>query len=238
MAVQYSVKHATESAANMVERWGRVCSDIERLASALDKENERIIDRCHIHVAKVLRAFSQPKHIALMRELQLVAQLQDAAAPIGLVLGLPMLGQAAPVRGLMQRYHPPLASIAQWESDRVARNKTVLDSIRSSRDIDLDRAAFEKSLAERDRGVLLRPFEVGEDLGIGDVCYVPRRGIWELHGGAIEPSCRVIDDLLFGEQNSTVERFSSHRPTDVDGLAAQVRAVATRFPQRAISGWP
>ena len=40
------------------------------------------------------------KHVALMRELQVVAQLQDAAAPCGLVLGLPMLGQATPVRGL------------------------------------------------------------------------------------------------------------------------------------------
>ena len=131
---------------------------------------------------KGLRVFSEPKHIALMRELQLVAQLQDAAAPIGLVLGLPMLGQAAPVRGLMQRYHPPLASIAQWGCDRVARIKTVLESIHSSRDIDLDRAAFEMPLAERDRGARLGPFEVGEDLASGYVCYVPRRGIWELHG--------------------------------------------------------
>ena len=131
-----------------------------------------------------------------MRELQLVAQLQDAAAPVGLVLGLPMLGQAAPVRGLMKRYHPPLASIAQWESGRVARNMAVLESIHSSSDFDLDIAAFEKPFAERDRGVLVGLFEVGEDLAIGPVCYVPRRGIWELHGGATEPSCRVIDDVL------------------------------------------
>ena len=91
-------------------------------------------------------------------ELQLVAQLQDAAAHVGLVLGLPMLGQSAPVRGLMRRYHPPLASIAQWESGRVARNMAVLESIHSSSDVDLDIVAFEKSLAERDRGVLVGPF--------------------------------------------------------------------------------
>ena len=120
----------------------------------------------------------------------------------------------------------------------MARNTAVLESSHSSSDVDLDISAIEKPLAERDRGVLVGPFEVGEDLANGPVCYVPRRGIWELHGGATEPSCRVIDDLLFGEQNSTVERFSSHRPTDVDGLAAQVRAVAAGFPQRALSGWP
>ena len=97
----------------MVESRDRVCSVIEFLARALDEENNCVYGRCDTPVAKVLRAVSEPKHIALMREQQLVAQLQDAAAPIGLVLGLPMLEQAAPVRGLMQRYHPPLASIAQ-----------------------------------------------------------------------------------------------------------------------------
>ena len=60
-------------------------------------------------------------------------------------------------------------------------------------------------------------------MGIGNVCLVPRRWVWELHGG---------------EQNGTVERFSSHRPTDVDGLVAQVRAVSHRFAKRAISCWP
>ena len=73
VAVRYSVKHATESAANVVENREQVCSVIERLASALEEENDGIIDRCDIHVAKVLRAFSKPKHIALMRDLQLVA---------------------------------------------------------------------------------------------------------------------------------------------------------------------
>ena len=121
----------------MVERRARVCSAIEALATALDSENDAILNRCDPHVAVVLRAFSEPKHIALMRELQLVAQLQDAAAPPGLVLGLPMLGQAAPVRGVMRRCHPPLASIAEWEGGRVARNKAVLESVHSSKDVDL-----------------------------------------------------------------------------------------------------
>ena len=107
-----------------------------------------------------------------------------------------------------------------------------------SNDEALDTAAFEKSLDEMARGVLLGPFEVEDDLGLGPVSLVPRWGIGELQGGATEPSCRVIDDLLFGEQNSTFERFSSHRPTDVDGLATQVRAVAHRFPRRLVSGWP
>ena len=35
-----------------------------------------------------------------------------------------------------------------------------------------------------------------------------------------------------------MERLPSCWPPDVDRLAAQVRAVAAGFPQRALSGWP
>ena len=60
VAVRYAVKHATESATSMVQNREQVCSVIERLASAFDEENKRIIDRCDTPVAKVLRAFSEP----------------------------------------------------------------------------------------------------------------------------------------------------------------------------------
>ena len=122
--------------------------------------------------------------------------------------------------------------------ERTVRNSTALEYIRSSNNEALDTSAFDKSLNEKARGVLLGPFEVEEDIGLGPVSLVPRRGIWELHGGATEAYCTVIDDLLFGDQNSIVERFPSHRPTNVDGLATQVRAVAHRFPRRPVSGWP
>ena len=118
------------------------------------------------------------------------------------------------------------------------RSSTVLESIRSSNDVALDTAAFEKSLNNKARGVLLGPFEVDEDLGRGPVPLVPSRGTGELHGGVTEPSCRVIDDPVFGEQNSTAERLFTHRPTDMDGLATQVRTVAHRFSRRPVSGWP
>ena len=70
-----------------------------------------------------------------------------------------MLGQTDPVRGLMRRYHLPLASVAQWgKNGRETRNIAVLEPIHSSSDIDLDIAAFENPLGERGRGVLIGPF--------------------------------------------------------------------------------
>ena len=58
---------------------------IGALAAALDDENETIINYCAAPVAVVLRALSRPNHVALKRELHLVAQLQDAAALCGIV---------------------------------------------------------------------------------------------------------------------------------------------------------
>ena len=69
-----------------------------------------------------------------------------------------------------------------------------------------------------------------------DVALVPRHGIWAMHGDATDRSCRCIDDMLIGEQNGTVGTVSSHRPTDPDGLVAQVRATRRRFPKWQLSG--
>ena len=56
-------------------------------------------------------------------------------------------------------------------------------------------------------------------------------------GGAVEPIIRNIDDLLFGEQNTTAGYTHSHTPTDVDGLVAQARAIAEYSPSEPLVGW-
>ena len=55
---------------------------------------------------------------------------------------------------------------------------------------------------------------------------------------ATEQTCRDIDDMLVGEQNTTVGTTSSHRPTDPDSLVAQVRAVRRRYSSHELHGWP
>ena len=44
--------------------------------------------------------------------------------------------------------------------------------------------------------------------------------------------------MLVGENNDTVGTVSAHRPTDPDGLVAQVRAVRIRHILLALLGWP
>ena len=67
----------------MIERRSKVSDAIEALATSLNPENERILGKSSESVAAVLKAIERPNHIALMRELQFVAQLHDAAAPCG-----------------------------------------------------------------------------------------------------------------------------------------------------------
>ncbi len=95
-----------------------------------------------------------------------------------------------------------------------------------------------KSIEEVAIGVLSGPFDSLDDVPMSDVSLVTRAGIWERHGAAAGPTVRTIDDLLFGGQHSTVGTLSSHRPTGVDALCAQVRAVQDRFPACPLEGFP
>ena len=66
---------------------------------------------------------------------------------------------------------------------------------------------------------------------------LPRRPIWECHGGRVEPSCRNIDDCLVGEQNEAVGLTAVHRPCTVDSITACGRRVSERFPKHRMSGF-
>jgi len=138
----------------------------------------------------------------------------------------------------MKRTKPPERPLNEFTETRHERNEKILRSTKASNDPKLDGEAYAKTMAEVERGVLKGPFESLEEILLDDIALVPRHGIWEQHGGATEASCRCIDDMLVGEQNGTVGTVSSHRPTDPDGLVAQVGAVRRRYPKLKLLGWP
>ena len=124
----------------------------------------------------------------------------------------------------MQRVRPPSQWMDEFLRGREDRNLKLLSSAKPSRDAELDEEAMSKTMAEVDRGVLKGPYRSLQDVPLDDVALVPRHGIWEMHGGTTDRSCRCIDDMLLGEQNGTVGTVSPHRPIDPDGLVAQVCA--------------
>ena len=65
-----------------------------------------------------------------------------------------------------------------------------------------------------------------------------RFGIWEIQGGAVDRSCRLIDDALQGGQNAATGAQRTHRPVDLDGWCAMIRAVMEAFEKDELSQFP
>ena len=192
---------------------------------------------CNASVQNVIRA-KVTKNVALMRELTYLCRTTDGTSSAFLLVGLPMLGWTPAADGLMMRSSPPETSIDEWASRRSASNEDMKRRAGCSGDQELDTIAFNKSIEEASRGCLDGPFLNLHDVPVVDPCLIPRHGIWEMHGTASEPTVRCIDDMLAGGQNSTAGTSSSHRPTDPDGLLAQVRAVRQHYPEHQLAGWP
>ena len=236
-AVSYAVRNSPECIASLIAQRQNMSYLLDQLACALADDNSRIIGLCKPSVQRVLRSGRNVKHIALMRELATICHPSDISGPIGMVLGLPMLGCAPHVRGLMDRIRLAETTTAEWQAHRQQHNSQVRASVKPSGDDALGLASWNKSLAELQRGVIEGPYNIDE-LPVMDASFVPRQGIWEMHGSATVPTVRNIDNLLLGGQNSTVTTFSAHRPTNADGLLAQARCVQSRFPCSQLSGWP
>ena len=75
-------------------------------------------------------------------------------------------------------------------------NAKVLAVLGPSGEEELDKNAFAKSVAGMERGVIQGPFHRLEDVPLEEISLIPRQGIWELHGGATDPSVRCIDNML------------------------------------------
>ena len=75
-----------------------------------------------------------------------------------------------------------------------------------------------------------------------DSCAVPRLlnrcGILDMHAGASEESCRVLDDGKARGHNADSPNTSIHRPAAFDFLAAVARVVSEVFPMMRIGGFP
>jgi len=220
----------------VIEWRGKVREALKSLASAVGSDDKIIYMNMNPTVKAVLKAYSQ-KSISFMRELNFITNPADFAAVSCLVLGLPMLGWAFPAYGLMERIREPANSYEDWKTDCASRNSVLISKIQGSGDAELDSKSFVKTIDEVEAKVLLGPFYSLADIPFQFPGIAPRCGIWECHGDATVPEVRNIDDLLSGGHNSTAGSTHSHRPTDVDALAAQVRAVTEAKPGKRLSGW-
>ena len=65
---------------------------------------------------------------------------------------------------------------------------------------------------------------------------VPRFPIWEQHGGAIDRSCRNIDDMKDGTQNESAYSVQTHVPADTDRVIMLSVALQRAWPDQGQMG--
>ena len=173
--------------------------------------------------------------VPFCREVSICAEWGDPTLWSGYVQGLPMLGWAEHSLHLPNKITVPRCTIGSFPTPLDVHNAKILKSCGPSGDVQLDNASWAKSVKEFEASSLLGPFDLAE-LPDG-VRLLPRRPIWERHGGEEEDSCRNVDDALAGEQNEPVGLSSVHRPCTVDGLVAAGRRTAEEFPMDELGGF-
>ena len=169
-----------------------------------------------------------------MREGSVVISCVDPKLIVDLFFGMPQLGWAAPAP-TMQLREAPEYPMEALKADCGNHNSKLTSRCRPSGDDKLDKAAWEKTEEELSSEMICGPFFDLQDVPFPTVRLLRRFGTWEQHGGAENPTVRLIDDALEGGQNGAT---GSHRPTDLDSWATQCRMIKERFPQSALSQFP
>ena len=154
------------------------------------------------------------------------------------VSGLPMLGWARHSPIMLQRISkPPRAEFPSKEEIEVD-NKIALDRAKPSKSPKLDQLAWAKTKKEFENSTMTGPFYSLDELPHGDRRLLNRFGIIEMHGGATEESCRVIDDGKARGHNADSANTAAHVPADLDQEVAILRQTAETFAGEPIGGFP
>ena len=235
--VAFALKNVPESADACLELRIETMLAFRNLCTYAMIENMIVINLVHADIKAVLCSGGHIKNIVAMRELHFIYDLPDWGAAPYMLTGLPLMGPSDYVPGMLERFVSPEVSVHEFGSTWKAQNEMIVHRLCPSRDMALNAHTYAKTLEELKRGVIRGPFRSIEEIPATNPCIIPRCGTWEQHGGADEPTVRVIDDMLASGHNATSSYSSSHRPADGDSICAQQRASQERFPRDAMSGW-
>ena len=205
---------------------------IEALAKALAEEEEFFRTQIHPELLPIVGRRS----MCLARELQYLCMTDDVTCISDYAVGKPMLGWTRRAYGQRYKVTNPTMSIKELkEYCRENNTKMILRTQRSD-DEDLNLAVDEKVAEEVEIDALQGPyFSLEEVPGDEEPMVVPRHGIWEMHGGQEQETCRLIDDMLISKHNATAGSEYTHVPADVDKVVGLSRAAQEAFPEEGLS---
>ena len=208
-----------------------VTEHLESLSALCSDEWQWLLSKVNPKILPIARL----RDFVFMREVLCICGARDACIVRDYVFGLPIVGWAFPAPSQVPKETIPNRDVVDLWTNSATHNHHIRTSTQSSRDLELDAAAWQKTQDEIDKNMIVGPFMSPEEAGFTRFRSVRRFGIWEMHGGAEERTCRVIDDLLDGEQNSTAGSYWTHRPCDLDQWCLFLRAVSERFPTLPLS---
>ena len=195
-------------------------------------------------VAKVLpyiRSVVAKRNVAFMREVSFICDGMDPNIIIDYVFGLPMLGWARHSPIMLQRPSQPPRAEPPFPEEVLEENKIALERAKPSSKPRLDEMAWAKTKKEFENSTMVGPFYDLNELPFAPGC-VPRLlnrfGILEMHGGATEESCRVIDDGKARGHNADSANTAAHVPADLVLMVAILRIVAKTFAMEPIGVFP
>ena len=210
------------------------------LASLCAPISQEIAKICHVWIRPTVKK----RNVAFMREVTFLCLGLDANLMIDFVFGLPMMGWARHSPIMTQRESSYPRANRPSAKEIAEENRIALERAKPSKNPKMDSLAWEKTKAEFVKETMKGPYYSLCDLPAYDPeSYdVPRLlnrvGILEQHGGAAEESCRVIDDGKARGHNADSANTATHRPADLDLVAALARMVSSIFPSKPIAGFP
>ena len=211
----------------------KVSEGLQILACACLDENHQIMMAVHPYIRPIVAK----RNIAFMREVNYLCDGVDYNLVVDYVFGLPMMGWARHSPVMLQRKSDPPRAERPSSRQIAAENAIALSRAKPSYSAVLDKLAWEKTQKEFGHFSMLGPYYSLAELPNGEPRLLNRFGILEMHGGATEESCRVIDDGKARGHNADSANTATHRPADLDLLAAVCRLLSVTFPNKKSSVW-
>ena len=232
--VEKALEFQAHSSGYLIALRSTILGKLKVLASLCETENRVIANATHEYIRKVV----EKRNVAFMREVTLICSGLDVNLFVDYVFGLPMLGWARHSPVMVQRSSEMPRAERPSPEEVATENAEVLKRAKPSYSRKLYELAWAKTKKEFESFSMVGPYHSLAQLPPGLPRLLNRFGILEMHGGATEESCRVIDDGKARGHNADSANTAAHRPADLDLLVAICRAVVMLFPREPLSGFP
>lgn len=197
---------------------------VRALAEALRPAQVQWQQSLHPQVRKTIGSW----HMPLMHILAKEAGSADLFFNLDYTVGARCVGRAQHSFVMPLKVTQPRLTVQGLLDQAPARNQQLLAAIRSSGDVELDKASLNKTQKEIESGAMSGPWPASHLPPC--IAVVSRRfPIWEHYGAQAQKKCRNIDEMSESMLNATVEDYETYSPKGIEHILALVRLLRHSF---------